>query len=139
MSYLTSGEVRRRTGASARMLDHWHWSGLIVPGHEVEPRRLYTDHDAIKIRALLALRSQGVALGTIRKCLRVLDERRDDLQQVRLIVIGKDVYTAASERDVERISDGQLAMTMLSCDALGAAPVAADAARESEPEERDGR
>ncbi|MBM4417118.1 MAG: MerR family transcriptional regulator [Chloroflexi bacterium] len=139
MSYLTSGEVRRRTGASARMLDHWHWSGLIVPGHEVEPRRLYSDHDAIKIRALLALRTQGVALGTIRKCLRVLDERRGDLQNVRLIVIGKDVYTAASERDVERISDGQLAMTMLSCDALGAASVAPGAGSDFDQTERDGR
>ncbi|TAK21819.1 MAG: MerR family transcriptional regulator [Chloroflexota bacterium] len=122
MSFLTSGDVRRLTGASARMLDHWHWIGLVVPGGDEEPRRQYTLHDVVKIRALLALRKQGVSLRTIRRCLSILDERQQDLASVRLIVIDRDVFVAQSDQDVERIRDGQLAMTLLSCDALLAAP-----------------
>lgn len=117
---LTSGDVRRLTGATQRLLDSWCWTGLVVPSIVTEPRRQYAFHDVIKVRALLALRQQGVSLQTIRRCLELLDQRRESITSLRLLVVAREVFAVTSEAEViERLRDGQLAAaTVLTCENL---------------------
>jgi DNA-binding transcriptional MerR regulator len=124
MAYFTTGQVARLTGLSHRQLDHWAWSGFLVPsGGEGAPsafaRRRYTFEDLVRIRTVAELRRQGAPLQLVRKAVERLRQFTvDPLRQLKLVVLDGEVYVYRSWAELERATDGQLAFTLVDVGAV---------------------
>jgi len=108
METFSSGLVMRITGASARQLDYWTWSGLIQPIDTDSYKRRYSFEDVVRITAVMRLKEEGLSLQAIRKTIAKLRQHHQDpLRDLKLVAYRGDVYVYNSEEDAYRAIDGQ--------------------------------
>lgn len=115
----STAEAARLSNLTPRQLDHWARRGFLRPSLEEASgygsRRRYSFSDIVKLRVAARLRSSGVGLARIRRCVEAL-KRLDstgeaDLGQARLIVLGNRVLWARSDREVvDLVKEGQLVL-----------------------------
>jgi phosphoribosylaminoimidazole-succinocarboxamide synthase len=65
----TVGELAERAGVSVRTLHHYDEIGLLRPTRSAAGHRRYTEPDVARLTQVVALRSVGLSLGEIRRCL----------------------------------------------------------------------
>lgn len=65
----TVGELALRAGVSVRTLHHYDQIGLLRPTRSAAGHRRYTEADVARLTQVVALRSVGLSLGEIRRCL----------------------------------------------------------------------
>jgi phosphoribosylaminoimidazole-succinocarboxamide synthase len=65
----TVGELARHAGVSVRTLHHYDEIGLLVPTRTPTGHRRYTEPDVARLTQVVALRSVGLPLGEVRRCL----------------------------------------------------------------------
>lgn len=65
----TVGELAEQAGVSVRALHHYDEIGLLVPMRSGAGHRRYTEPDVARLTQVVALRSVGLPLGEIRRCL----------------------------------------------------------------------
>lgn len=65
----TVGELAHQAGVSVRTLHHYDQIGLLKPTRSVAGHRRYTEPDVARLTQVVALRSVGLSLGEIRRCL----------------------------------------------------------------------
>jgi DNA-binding transcriptional MerR regulator len=110
----TTGQVRRLTGATARQLDHWAWSGFLCPSGQGSVKRRYSFEDLVRIRVVMRLKDQGVTLQMIRKAVDKLGEHNQDpLRELSLIALDGEVFVYRDRREAVRAIDGQAAFLFM--------------------------
>lgn len=100
MQAFNTKTASRVTGASEKQLRYWDKVGVVKPSVAQAAgrgtRRLYSFLDLIQARAAKQLKDDGLSLQKLRRALRVLRERPDEvkhpLAQLRLITDGKSVF-----------------------------------------------
>lgn len=114
-----AGEASRITGIPYRTIDHWARTALVTPSIS-EARgsgrsRLYSFKDVLALRVVRDLREKGISAQAVRKVVKLLrrtgiDSRMDEVQ---LLVIGKDVAIVNKTREIESVlsAPGQLYLT----------------------------
>jgi DNA-binding transcriptional MerR regulator len=108
METLSTGLVRRITGATARQLDYWSWSGFLEPSSVTGNKRHYSFEDVVRIMAVMRLKEAGLSLQAIRKAIDKLKQyHQDPLRELKLVVYLNDVYVYHSAEDAYRAVDGQ--------------------------------
>lgn len=117
----STAEAARLSGLTPRQLDHWDRMGFLRPSARAAAgygsARRYSFADLVRLRVAARLRSSGVGLASLRRCVEAL-KRLDstgiaDLAGARLIVAGERVLWAKSDREVvDLLKGGQL---MLVC------------------------
>ena len=108
METFGSGLVIRITGASARQLDYWTWSGLVQPVDTASYKRKYSFEDIVRITAVMRLKEAGLSLQAIRKTIiKLRQHHQDPLKDLKLVAYRGDVYVYNSEEDAYRAADGQ--------------------------------
>ena len=108
METLSTGLVRRITGATARQLDYWSWSGFLEPSSVTGNKRHYSFEDVVRIMAVMRLKEAGLSLQAIRKAIDKLKQyHHDPLRELKLVVYLNDVYVYHSAEDAYRAVDGQ--------------------------------
>ena len=65
----TVGELAQQAGVSVRTLHHYDQIGLLRPTRSAAGHRRYTEPDVARLTQVVALRSVGLSLGEIRRCL----------------------------------------------------------------------
>ena len=65
----TVGELAQQAGVSVRTLHHYEQIGLLSPTRSAAGHRRYTEPDVARLTQVVALRSLGLSLGEIRRCL----------------------------------------------------------------------
>jgi phosphoribosylaminoimidazole-succinocarboxamide synthase len=65
----TVGELAHQAGVSVRTLHHYDEIGLVSPTRSAAGHRRYTEPDVARLTQVVALRSLGLSLGEIRRCL----------------------------------------------------------------------
>ncbi len=65
----TVGELAQQGGVSVRTLHHYDQIGLLRPTRSAAGHRRYTEPDVARLTQVVALRSVGLSLGEIRRCL----------------------------------------------------------------------
>ncbi len=65
----TVGELAQQAGVSVRTLHHYDQIGLLSPTRSAAGHRRYTEPDVARLTQVVALRSLGLSLGEIRRCL----------------------------------------------------------------------
>ena len=65
----TVGELAQQAGVSVRTLHHYDQIGLLSPTRSAAGHRRYTGPDVARLTQVVALRSVGLSLGEIRRCL----------------------------------------------------------------------
>lgn len=65
----TVGELAQHAGVSVRALHHYDEIGLLKPTRSAAGHRRYTEPDVARLTQVVALRSVGLSLGEIRRCL----------------------------------------------------------------------
>jgi phosphoribosylaminoimidazole-succinocarboxamide synthase len=65
----TVGELANQAGVSVRTLHHYDEIGLLRPTRSAAGHRRYTEPDVARLTQIVALRSVGLSLGEIRRCL----------------------------------------------------------------------
>jgi phosphoribosylaminoimidazole-succinocarboxamide synthase len=95
----TVGELAHHAGVSVRALHHYDQIGLLSPTRSAAGHRRYTEHDVARLTQVVALRSAGLSLGDIRRCL----ERGEPLvvtlsRQLRELDVGVAQATALRDR-----------------------------------------
>jgi phosphoribosylaminoimidazole-succinocarboxamide synthase len=65
----TVGELAQQAGVSVRALHHYDEIGLLSPTRSAAGHRRYTEPDVARLTQIVALRSLGLSLGEIRRCL----------------------------------------------------------------------
>jgi phosphoribosylaminoimidazole-succinocarboxamide synthase len=65
----TVGELAHQAGVSVRTLHHYDQIGLLRPTRSAAGHRRYTEPDVARLTQVVALRSVGLSLGEIRRCL----------------------------------------------------------------------
>jgi len=63
------GELAQQAGVSVRALHHYDEIGLLSPTRSAAGHRRYTEPDVARLTQIVALRSLGLSLGEIRRCL----------------------------------------------------------------------
>lgn len=112
---LTTGTVRRITGASQRQLTYWDGTGFLKPGGKGTGHRRYTFPDVVAVKTVMALRRQGCSLQQIRKAVEHLRKRYphdagpDVLASLTLLTDGKSVYMLTDARQVMDVMSKQTA------------------------------
>jgi len=115
----STAEVARLTGLSPRQLDHWDRLGFLKPSlakaSGYGSARRYSFADVVRLRVAARLRASGVGLARIRRCAEALSRLDDtgagDLARARLLVVGKRVLWARSDREVvDLLKEGQLVL-----------------------------
>ncbi len=108
MGNLNTGLVMRITGATARQLDYWYWSGFLKPSNITGRKRQYSFVDVVRIVAVMRLKEAGLSLQAIRNALNKLKEHHQDpLNELKLVVYRNDVYVYRSAEEAYRAVDGQ--------------------------------
>ena len=108
MEVLNTGLVRRITGASARQLDYWSWTGFLEPSSITGHKRHYSFEDVVRIMAVMRLKEAGLSLQAIRKAIAKLQQYHEDpLRELKLVVYLNDVYVYHSAEEAYRAVDGQ--------------------------------
>lgn len=108
METFNTGLVMRITGASARQLDYWSWSGFVPPSSIAGRKREYSFDDVVRIVAVMRLKEAGLSLQTIRKALNKLRQHHQDpLRELKLVAYLGNVYTYRSAEEAYRAVDGQ--------------------------------
>jgi DNA-binding transcriptional MerR regulator len=144
----STAEVARLTGLSPRQLDHWDRLGFLKPSlakaSGYGSARRYSFADVVRLRVAARLRASGVGLARIRRCAEALSRLDDtgagDLARARLLVVGKRVLWARSDREVvDLLKEGQLVLVF----SLGNAVQELEGAvarlqREAREDEKDG-
>ncbi len=122
----STAQVARLTGLSARQLDHWDRLGFLSPSLEgargYGSRRRYSFADVVRLRLAAKLRAAGFGLSEVRRVgemLRRLDPARPDVASARLLVAGRHVLWASSDREmVDLLHGGQLMLVFPVGDAV---------------------
>ena len=110
----TTGQVRRLTGATARQLDHWAWSGFLLPSGQGAVKRHYSFEDLVRIRVVMRLKDQGITLQMIRKAVDTLrDHTQDPLRELSLIALNGEMFVYRDRREAVRALDGQAAFLFM--------------------------
>lgn len=65
----TVGELAQQAGVSVRTLHHYDQIGLLSPTRSAAGHRRYTEPHVARLTQVVALRSLGLSLGEIRRCL----------------------------------------------------------------------
>ncbi|HUR77071.1 MAG TPA: phosphoribosylaminoimidazolesuccinocarboxamide synthase [Acidimicrobiales bacterium] len=65
----TVGELAKQAGVSVRTLHHYDEIGLVSPTRSLVGHRRYSEPDVARLTQVVALRSLGLALGEVRRCL----------------------------------------------------------------------
>ncbi len=65
----TVGELAHQAGVSVRTLHHYDEIGLLIPTRRAGGHRRYTEPDVARLTQVVALRSVGLSLDEIRRCL----------------------------------------------------------------------
>ncbi len=108
MESFNTGLVMRITGASARQLDYWSWSGFLQPSGIAGRKRKYSFEDVVRIVAVMHLKEAGLSLQAIRKAITTLRQHhRDPLKELKLVAFRNDVYVYRSTEEAYRAVDGQ--------------------------------
>lgn len=108
MVKLNTGLVMRITGATARQLDYWNWSGFLKPTNIIGRKRQYSFVDVVRIMAVMRLKEAGLSLQTIRNAIDKLKQHHQDpLNELKLVVYRNDVYVYRSAEEAYRAVDGQ--------------------------------
>ncbi len=114
-----AGEASQITGIPYRTIDHWARTGLLTPSIS-EARgsgrsRLYSFKDVLALRVIRDLREKGIPAQALRKVIKLLRRTGMDsrLDEVQLLVIGKDVAIVNNTREIESVlsAPGQLYLT----------------------------
>jgi phosphoribosylaminoimidazole-succinocarboxamide synthase len=63
------GELAEQAGVSVRTLHHYDEIGLLTPTRSAAGHRRYTESDLARLTQIVALRSVGLSLGEIERCL----------------------------------------------------------------------
>ncbi len=110
----STGQVRRLTGASARQLDHWAWTGFLQPSEQGPGKRRYSFDDLVRIRVVMRLKDQGVTLQMIRKAVAKLQEySADPLRELSLVSLNGEILIFRSRTEAVRALDGQSAFLFM--------------------------
>ncbi len=103
-----TGLVMRITGASARQLDYWNWTGFLQPGGAEGRNRIYYFDDVVRIVAVMRLKEAGLSLQGIRKAIQKLKQHhKDPLSGLKLVAYRGEVYVYHSSEEAFRAVDGQ--------------------------------
>ena len=103
-----TGLAMRITGASARQLDYWSWSGFLQPSGNTGRRRNYSFEDIVRIVAVMRLKEAGLSLQGIRKAIDKLRQHHEDpLKELKLVAYRGDVYVYRTTEEAYRAVDGQ--------------------------------
>lgn len=65
----TVGELAHHAGVSVRTLHHYDEIGVLVPTRTASGHRRYTERDVARLTQVVALRSVGLSLGEVQRCL----------------------------------------------------------------------
>jgi len=123
----STAEVARLTGLSPRQLDHWDRLGFLKPSlakaSGYGSARRYSFTDVVRLRVAARLRASGVGLSRIRRCAEALSRLDEtgagDLARARLLVVGRRVLWARSDREVvDLLKEGQLVLVFSLGDAV---------------------
>jgi len=108
METFNTGLVIRITGASARQLDYWSWTGFVPPSGVAGRNRKYSFDDVVGIVAVMRLKEAGLSLQAIRKALHKLRQHHQDpLRELKLVAYLGNVYVYRSAEEAYRAVDGQ--------------------------------
>ena len=108
METFSTGLVMRITGASARQLDYWSWTGFVQPSGIAGRKRKYSLDDVVRIAAVMRLKEAGLSLQAIRKALHKLRQHHQDpLRELKLVAYLGNVYVYGSTEEAYRAVDGQ--------------------------------
>ena len=108
MKTFDTGLVTRITGASARQLDYWAWTGFAQPSGIAGHKRRYSLDDVVRIAAVMHLKEAGLSLQAIRKSLKKLGQHHQDpLRELKLVVYLGNVYVCRSAEEAYRAVNGQ--------------------------------
>ena len=80
----TIGDVERLSGVTSRTLRHYDSIGLAPVGTAPGGRRLHGRDELVRLQQILVLRELGVDLPSIGRVVRSGDDRRTQLQVLRL-------------------------------------------------------
>ena len=117
----TTGQVRRLSGATARQLDHWAWTGFLRPSAAGAVKRHYSFDDLVRVRVVMRLKDQGVTLQMIRKAVDKLQEYSSDpLRELSLVGLNGEVFVFRNRSDAVRALDGQCAFLFIDLGAVAA-------------------
>ena len=76
--YMTVGQVAKKMNVTVRTLQYYDREGLLSPSAESHGgRRLYSDHDVIKLHQILSLKHLGFSLDEIKNHLVSLNTPAD--------------------------------------------------------------
>jgi DNA-binding transcriptional MerR regulator len=115
----STAEAARLAGLTPRQLDHWDRRGFLKPSAAAAQgygsARRYSFADLVRLRVAARLRSSGVGLPRIRRCVEALSRLTGDglseLARARLLVVGSRVLWARSDREVvDLLKEGQLVL-----------------------------
>jgi DNA-binding transcriptional MerR regulator len=142
----STAEAARLSGLTPRQLDHWDRRGFLKPSVAAArgygSARRYSFTDVVRLRVAARLRSSGVGLSRIRRCVEVLARLSGggvaELSHARLIVVGSRVLWARSDREVvDLLKEGQLVLVFSLDSAVEDAAGAVERlSRESRDEDR---
>ena len=108
MEGFNTGLIMRITGASARQLDYWSWSGFLQPSSISGRKRNYSFEDVVRIVAVMRLKEAGLSLQAVRKAINTLKEHHQDpLKELKLVAYLGNVYVYRSAEEAYRAIDGQ--------------------------------
>jgi uncharacterized protein (DUF433 family) len=85
-------------GVSRRQLEYWRATGLVIPGivrqvSSYREVRLYEFDELVQLRAVAALRAEGISLQHIRRVVEYLRSHyAAPLREVRFAVVGEEIY-----------------------------------------------
>jgi DNA-binding transcriptional MerR regulator len=93
----TSAQVARITGFSARQLDYWATSKLLIPSLNQSDgsgtRRLYSFDDLVRLHFIKQLQQEGWSIQKIRKAIKHLDEFMEKKPEYRNFSLAHDKHT----------------------------------------------
>jgi len=116
------GELAQQAGVSVRTLHHYEEIGLLTPTRSAAGHRRYCESDVARLTEVVALRSLGLPLGEIRRCLHsgeALAEtltrqlRELDLRVTRATALRDRLATVVAQIHSGRHLDGHDLMTLI--------------------------
>ena len=78
------GSVAARFGLETHVLRHWEDEGLVTPARDGAGRRVYGEHDVVRIAAIVRNKTAGMSLEQIRVLLDSESAGRHDVLQAHL-------------------------------------------------------